>query len=341
MSIKNILIHVTTTIGLIFCGCTHRFNGEMDSTPLVNFEALWQIIDEKYCYLDEKDINWDSVFAAYYPRFDTMKVIEYQDQLAVFDLMEEMLNLLRDGHVNLYSPFDISVCNTWYEGYETNFDTEILTRYYLKDYRRANALKYCRIDHDSIGYVYYSSFTDGFTLTNWMAVLQHFSDCRGIILDVRHNGGGSMDNAYKLAAPFFSSDTVVGYWQHKSGAGHSDFSGLEPMEIEDTRGWWKRPVVVLCNRHSYSAANFFVSMMRYADNCLIIGGKSGGGGGMPMSYELPNGWMVRFSSIRMWDREKQSIEDGVMPHLMVNQESTDKDDLIEAAIQVINQVYER
>ena len=51
-------------------------------------------------------------------------------------------------------------------------------------------------------------------------------------------------------------------------------------------------------------------MMRYADNCAIIGGKSGGGGGMPLSYEMPCGWTVRFSSVRMYDRDKNDIEDG-------------------------------
>jgi C-terminal processing protease CtpA/Prc len=214
-------------------------------------------------------------------------------------------------------------------------------KYYLKDYRRANGLNYCRIDGDSIGYVYYGSFSDGFSMTNWLAVLNYFAKCRGIVLDIRNNGGGSMENAYKLAAPFFIKDTVVGYWQHKSGPGHDDFSEVEPMMMDDSRGYWRRPVVVLCNRHSYSAANFFVSMMRYAPNCLILGGKSGGGGGMPMSYELPNGWMVRFSSVKMYDRDTISIEAGIKPHLLVNQHSEDKDDLIEEAIELINSAYEK
>ena len=336
---NRLWIMVYLAIGLIFCGCTHRFGVEVDNHPLANFEALWTIIDEKYCYLDEKGIDWDSVYAAYYPRFDTMAIVKYEDNLAMFDLMEEMLNLLNDGHVNLYSAFDVSVCSSWYEGYPENFDSEILTKYYLKDYRRASGLNYCKIDNDSIGYVYYSSFSNSFSLANWLSVLNYFADCRGIVLDVRNNGGGSMANAYKLASPFFSRDTVVGYWQHKSGRGHQDFSELEPMQMEESRGWWKRPVIVLCNRNSYSATNFFVSMMRYADNCLILGGKSGGGGGMPMSYELPNGWMVRFSSVKMFDLDKQSIEPGVMPHLLVNQYSTDRDNLIEEAIDLINSAY--
>lgn len=324
-------------IGLL-CGCTHPFDNHKN-TPLENFEALWQIIDEKYCYLEDKNIDWDSIYRVYYPQFDTLHIAQYEDHFIMFDLMEEMINQLNDGHVNLYSSFDISVCNSWYDGYPYNFDLEILTKYYLKDYRRANGLNYCKINNDSIGYVYYSSFSNSFSLNNWIAILNYFSNCKGIIIDVRNNGGGSMDNAYKLATPFFSQDTIVGYWQHKSGNGHKDFSELKSMQIKDTKGWWKRPVIVLCNRQSYSAANFFVSIMRYADNCLIIGGESGGGGGMPMSYELPNGWMVRFSSIKMFDREKHSIENGITPHILVNQSSTDKDNLIEEAIYFIHSAY--
>ena len=325
---------------MLLGSCTHRF-ADVDTSPAANFEALWKIIDEKYCLFDDKTANWDSVYSAYHQRFDTMKIVKYEDYYRLFDGLEEMLNELEDGHVNLYSPFDISVCSKWYEGYPQNFDSEILSKYYLKDYRRANGLNYSRIDGDSIGYVYYGSFSDGFSLTNWLAVLNYFAKCRGIVLDVRNNGGGSMENAYRLAAPFFTKDTVVGYWQHKSGPGHEEFSEYEPMIMNESMGIWRRPVVVLCNRRSYSAANFFVSMMRYADNCLILGGKSGGGGGMPMSYELPNGWMVRFSSVKMYDRDMQSIEDGVRPHLLVNQHSEDKDDLIEEAVDLINSAYQK
>jgi C-terminal processing protease CtpA/Prc len=325
---------------MLLGSCTHRF-ADVDTSPAANFEALWKIIDEKYCLFEDKTVDWDSVYSAYHQRFDTMKIVKYEDSYRLFDGLEDMLNELEDGHVNLYSPFDISLCSKWYEGYPENFDSEILSKYYLKDYRRANGLNYSRIDCDSIGYVYYGSFSDGFSLTNWLAVLNYFAKCRGIVLDVRNNGGGSMENAYRLAAPFFTKDTVVGYWQHKSGPGHEEFSEYEPMIMNESMGIWRRPVVVLCNRRSYSAANSFVSIMRYADNCLILGGKSGGGGGMPMSYELPNGWMVRFSSVKMYDRDMQSIEGGVRPHLLVNQHSEDKDDLIEEAVNLINSAYKK
>ena len=329
-------------IGLILCGCTHPFM-DVENTPVGNFEALWQIIDEKYCFLDEKKVDWDSVYSAYHPRFEKMQVVDYEDNYVYFDLMEVVVNELEDGHVNLYSYFDVSYCTSWYDGYPINFDSELLMQKYLNGYRQAGGLIYNRIHNDSIGYVYYGSFSDNFSLANAVAVFNYFKDCRGIVLDVRNNGGGSMENAYKLASLFYPQDTIVGYWQHKSGPGRSEFSSLEPMKLEDAKGYWQRPVIVLCNRNSYSATNFFVSIMRnsYLPHSLVMGGISGGGGGMPMSYELPNGWTVRFSSVKMYDIDKRSIESGIKPDVLDTLISRDYDDIIENAVRIINNAYDK
>ena len=88
--------HIVITLLALFCGlassCTHRFV-EKNNTSKDNFEALWQIIDEKYCLFDDKAVDWDSVYLDYSERFDTLKMVVYEDNYRLFDLMEEMLNL--------------------------------------------------------------------------------------------------------------------------------------------------------------------------------------------------------------------------------------------------------
>ncbi len=340
----------------IFCGaivgamavfgvsCTHTLgNAPQENTPVGNVEALWQIIDEKYCFVEEKGIDWDSIHALY---VDSARAIDTKEDgwnLRLFDLMAGMLNQLHDGHVNLYSPFDVSVCKEWYAGYPENFDEELVEKVYLQGARYAGGMYYNTIAGDSIGYIRYSSFSNAIGKSNMYYVLKAFSECRGIVLDVRHNGGGDLTNAYTLASTFMRHDTLVGYWQHKNGTGHNDFSKLEPIYVrkEEMPNKWYRPVVVLQDRHVYSAANAFVNCMRYTDNTLLLGGVSGGGGGIPMSYELPIGWVVRFSSVKMYDADKKSIEEGIAPHLKVTLKSTDKDDLIERAVTIINRAYDR
>lgn len=334
MKIRHFIIVLLAAISML-SSCRDKGEMTFSMDPVENIEALWQIIDTKYCYVDDKGIDWQGIHDEYVSKAAMLK---QGDQLALFDLCAGMLDSLRDGHVNLYSDFDRSYNTAWYDNYPANYDAD-LQQLYLHDYRIAGGMYYCTIDGGQIGYIYYPSFSNSFSTRNLHWVFTAFKDCKGLIIDVRNNGGGDITNAYHLAAPFFTSDQTIGYWHHKTGTEHNAFSSLEAMTLDAS--WannyrWDKPVVVLCNRHSYSAANLFVSMMRYADNATIVGGVSGGGGGMPMSYEIPCGWMVRFSSIRMYDREKKDIEQGIEPDVLVTMQSTDKDDIIEKAIEWIN-----
>lgn len=333
MSLKHTIICLLAGVSLLTsCRSNEEMSFSMD--PVENIEALWHIIDTRYCYMDTKGANWPAIHDEYVAKAE---LLPKGDQMALFDLCAGMLDSLQDGHVNLYSSFDRSYNTAWYDSYPANFNSS-LQALYLHDYRIAGGLYYCTIDNDGIGYVYYPSFSTGVSAAHIYWIFTTFKDCKGLIIDVRNNGGGDLTNAYSLASPFFTSNQTIGYWQHKTGPGHNDFSELEAMTLKSSISSykWQKPVAVLCNRRSYSATNLFVSIMRYAPHATIIGGISGGGGGMPMSYEIPSGWMVRFSSVRMYDRDKNDIEQGIEPDILVTMQSTDKDDIIERAIEWIN-----
>lgn len=304
-----------------------------------NFEALWSIIDTRYCYLDYKKINWDSIHTVYKQRVPNAK-----DEVAFFDLMGKMLGELKDGHVNLYSDFDLSRYWKWYTDFAPNFNESIIfsPRYLGSDYRFAGGFRYGKIGSGNIGYMYLSSFSDGFSDTNMSYIFKSFGNCNGLIIDVRNNGGGSLDLAKQLASYFIEKDVVTGYICHKTGNGHSDFS--KPVEIKviaNTTVQWQRPVIVLTNRMSYSATNDFVNCMKKAPNAIIVGDKTGGGGGLPLSSEIPNGWLVRFSSSPMFDSNMQHTEWGIEPTIKDSITKADEakgiDSIIERAIKLIGQ----
>lgn len=304
-----------------------------------NFDALWKIIDTKYCYLDYKNINWDSIYTVYNQRLPNDS-----DQFAFFDLMGSMLGELQDGHVNLYSNFDRSRYWKWFTDSPSNFNSTLIfsPKYLGENYRIASGLRYAKIADDSIGYIYFGSFSNGFSDTNMRYVLSYFSNCKGLIIDVRDNGGGSLEYSEQLASYFFKEETVTGYIRHKTGNGHSDFS--KPVEIKTPAHktiQWQRPVAVLTNRMSYSATNDFVNRMKQSPKGIIVGDKTGGGGGLPFSSELPNGWMVRFSASPMFDSNMQHTEWGIKPDvkdsLKVADEANGIDTIIEKAIKIISQ----
>lgn len=302
-----------------------------------NFESLWKIIDTRYCYLDYKHINWDSIHTVYSHRVDTIK-----SNYSFFDIMGNMLAELKDGHVNLYSDFDQTRYWKWFSDYPTNFDSKLIytSRYLSDDYKIAGGIRYKKINNGKVGYMYYEEFSNDFSDNNIAYIFKNFSNCNGLIIDVRGNGGGYLDLSEQLASYFFSTETVTGYICHKTGEGHSDFS--KPIEIKTPSHksiQWGRTVIILTNRKSYSATNSFVSRMKMAPHAIVVGDKTGGGGGMPLSSELPNGWLVRFSASPIFDANMNQTEWGIDPNIKINLNSNDVangyDTIIEKAISLI------
>jgi len=293
----------------LLAACHHI--DEWDDDAQGNFDALWSIIDRHYCFLDEKGVDWDSVYSAYRPRVDTVR-----NTVQLFDLCSDMLAELRDGHVNLSSPFATSYYKKWWSDYPQNYDSRLVDEHYLHfgGYSRGG-FDYAVLP-DSIAYVRYASFSvpASDTTLDWMLML--LRECRGMILDIRDNGGGSMTSVETLVRRFIDRRICAGYITHKSGAGHGDFS--EPYAYyydpaDDGRPAWHKPVVLLVNRSTFSAANNFASIMRLLPQVTLVGDTTGGGSGMPFSSEIPCGWAVRFSSSPVYDAEMRLTEFGVVP----------------------------
>lgn len=322
-------------IGLVSALCLSCVDEEeFDDTPQGNFEALWRIIDRHYCFLDYKQheigLDWQAVYDKYRVRVD-----DDMSQMQLFEVLTQMLGELRDGHVNLSASHDYGRYWSWYENYPANFSDTLLRRYMGTDYKIASGLEY-RILDDNIGYIRYESFSSPIGEGNLDDVLMHMMLCQGIIIDIRNNGGGDLTNADKLAARFCQEKTLVGYLQHKTGPGHGEFSAMEPHYLEPSSNLrWHKPVVVLTNRHVYSAANEFVMYMKALPQAKIVGDHTGGGAGMPFSSSLPNGWSVRFSAVPMYDTQRQPAEFGIEPDYRVGLTAEDfrrgKDTIIEFA----------
>ena len=65
---------------------------EYNNTPQGNFEALWKIIDEQYCFLDYKKINWDSIHNVYQPLITPdMLINEYEHRTLEYVYKEYIL----------------------------------------------------------------------------------------------------------------------------------------------------------------------------------------------------------------------------------------------------------
>lgn len=333
-----------------------------ENTVSNNYDYFYRAVKENYSFFGEKQVAWDSLDQVYRPLIN-----DSLSNDSLYSILSTMLFALRDGHVNLYVNNDRSRNADWYLDYPANFNQGFLNRQYWKgDYQSSGALINTWLA-DSIGYVYYESFRAGFSKGQLDYVLNRFVDAKGLIIDVRENGGGSMRNVFRLVERFIPERTYFGTMQYKSGPGPDEFSVpdsvfLKPLkdyqaiaeakakqekkkskrkkdeEEEDKKeeeetpeeektgaGRWAvsdstammldKPIVVLVNRHSYSATNFFSAYMSTLPNVTLIGDQSGGGGGVPVSFELPNGWKFRISATRTYLPDGYNIERGIEPDI--------------------------
>ena len=261
----------------------------------------------------------------------------------LFQVLDSMLAELKDGHVNLYSSSNVARYWDWYLDYPRNFNESIIEKYLGRDYRIAGGAKYTILE-DNIGYIYYGDFSSGIGNGNLDEILLYLSACNGLIIDVRNNGGGNLTNATLMAQRFTNEKVLTGYIQHKTGKGHNDFSTPTPIYVEPSNSIrWQKKVVVLTNRHSYSATNDFVNLMRSIDNGNIIqvGDQTGGGSGLPFTSELPNGWSIRFSASPHFDKNMQPLEEGILPDIAIDMTEDDqskhRDTLIEKAFEILSE----
>lgn len=323
-----------------------------------NFEMLWKICDEYYCYFDYKNIDWDSIHTVYEPR-----VYNGMSDQELFKVCSDMLAELKDGHVNLYYEYDRSKYWKWFEEYPQNYDERIiLENYFNFDYHRKGGLTYQMLP-ENIGYIHYDSFTSDVPdyLLNY--ILTMFKDCKGLIIDIRNNGGGSVANVNRLGCRLTKETRVhTGYKLYKTGPGHNDFADTVPCylsapgaimsidEVTDTeelnnydskRVRFLKPVAVLTNREVYSAANDFILNVKELDNVTIIGDRTGGGAGLPINFDLPNGWYVRLSTNPTIDLNKQHVDYGIDPDIKVDMAEdahiTGKDAILDCAIDYLLQ----
>jgi Peptidase family S41/Tricorn protease C1 domain len=339
--VKILLLILTPSVYLTSCSKV-LLKANARNTPTNCFDVLWSTVDKNYAFFDYKKIDWQAVRAKYRPQVsDTMR----QDSL--FRVLAGMLSELKDGHVNLSGSNDRSRNWSWKDDFTDNYNPNFVYRNYLKrDFMMTGALNNQMLE-DSIGYIRYSSFSNPISESDLNFVMKRFEDAKGIIIDVRDNGGGSMSNIFKIMSRFVESKTLVGYAQFKKGDGHNDFTEKQPLFAEPKKGKkaFTKPVIVLINRGCYSATTHFAAYMSLLPNVTLVGDRAGGGGGIPVSRDLPNGWQYRFSATMQTLPDGTQIEHGVAPKVEATTGAKDelegKDAIIEKGLEVIRLEMEK
>lgn len=315
MNKLKLLFFCFTALCLASCERAFMIDDE-PRKPVSVFNYLWNKVDQQYAFFDIKGVDWDSVYEVYRP-----KVYDEMDNDSLFSVCAALLNTLQDGHTNLLSPFDVSRNDSVYYKMvaEKNIDPAVVTLNYLTiNYHTTGSFTHNAIRNGEVAYIRYDSFSDNVNDLSLAYLLDRYKDCKGMILDLRQNGGGNIDNIRQLLSIFDNHGQPLYQTQIKSGPGHDDFSAMTTVYADTfSINPYTKPVAVLIDRGSYSATSFFSLCTKAYDNVKLFGDYSGGGLGLPNGGALPNGWTYRFSITRTLDMNGNNYENGVPPDVRV------------------------
>lgn len=304
---------------LAFTSCEKAFmDDDIDNTPTSVFNYLWEKVDQQYAFFDIKGVDWNQVYDTYRPM-----VNDNMDDESLFAVCAAMLNTLQDGHTNLISGFDVSRNDSVYYRMhaQKNIDVDVVALNYLTvQGHTTGSISHNAIRDGKVAYLRYGSFSDDISDDNLIYILNLYQGCDGIILDLRQNGGGNIDNIRELLSIFDNHGQTLYHTQIKSGPGHDEFSELQSVEAIDSsllKTPYTKPFAVLIDRGSYSATSFFAVCTQAYPNIKLFGDYSGGGLGLPNGGALPNAWTYRFSLTRTIALDGGNYENGVPPEVRV------------------------
>ncbi len=174
-----------------------------------------------------------------------------------------------------------------------------------------------RMEPDGIGYIRLSQFTEQADAGIRKAVAQLKADSggklRALILDLRNNPGGLLDQAIAVSSDFIDQGEIV---------------STRARHAEDSQRWNAKggdilaglPLVVLTNNGSASSSEIVAGALQDHKRAVLVGTKTFGKGSVQTVIPLPGNGAMRLTTARYYTPSGRSIQGlGITPDVEVHE----------------------
>jgi carboxyl-terminal processing protease len=132
----------------------------------------------------------------------------------------------------------------------------------------------------------------------------------GILLDVRSNPGGLVDEATEIADEFLATGGIYSM-RHRGEV-------IEDLRARSGGAFADLPVVVLVNEWSASASELLVGALQDNKRATVVGANTFGKGSVQSILPLPNGAGLKLTTARYYTPSGHAIQaDGIHPDVVI------------------------
>ena len=329
-------------ISLVFSSCEKVFmEPNPEKTNKAVFDEYAKLVKEKFAMLKLKGVDIDHLRDSI-----GATINEDMSEPELFSKLTIITQRLKDGHSTLTGDtvfyYDFTV------GQPKAYDQDMLFNNYLNpaidsgyvtEYKDAQGRPDYFVGHlplnPDVAYVRFPSWILDITDDGIEDIFKEISTYKGLIIDLRDNGGGDPVLATKFAKHLTDEEIYMGYERFKTGPAEGDtvVSKLFLKPAESSYKFINKPVLVLTDIWCFSATTTFMYSVYPLSNVKYIGYKTGGGAGSVASGILSNGWLWDLSVSEFIDYKGGHWDNGHWPDIeqLIDESNPDVDEVLERA----------
>jgi len=173
----------------------------------------------------------------------------------------------------------------------------------VRDEIPINSVEVSLMYNDSIGYVSLSRFaeTSDVELFNSLSELKQ-QGMKNLILDLRNNPGGLLNQAFRIADFFISENKLIVYTKGRINEYDETFHAMKTYPYENI------PLIILINRGSASASEIVAGAIQDWDRGLLVGETSFGKGLVQRPLLLDDNSAVRVTISKYFTPSGRAIQ---------------------------------
>jgi Peptidase family S41/Tricorn protease C1 domain len=303
-----------------------------EKTALEVFDAVWNAFDREYAmFVIKPKVDWDKLRETYRPRAAAAK-----NNNDLGSVIAEMLDHLEDLHV--YVKVDGQYMPGFNRPRMLNASQKACEKLIGDITFTDHSLGWGKTE-DGIGYISVNKLTDEAMPDDFDEVLEKMEDTKGLIIDLRYNGGGGEPLGQQVAGRFLDRPRVYSLSQYRNGPKHTDLTEKKERTCEPAGPWsYVGPVAVLQGQKTMSSAESFALMLAQCPQVITIGDRTAGSSGNPRQIQAGAGIVVNLPRWIDLDPDGKPIDFvGISPQIKIDAKPEDfsgqRDPVLSAALE--------